>query len=402
MKVYEESAQDRPGLYAVDAPSPKDLLKNLVSANNQIHRILPYVSEAVYTLDTMLLDLYQHLRRLDKAVDENQPGAIAQRFSAQQDARDLLTFIRYVLDGPIRAVLMGLDKKIKEEDNKNTDDQYLKKVVDGQLELVVNAMLQSIFKLQDPQPFFESLSTLSKGWKAEQDKATVANVPMLGPMELLLRIVARNCDNIEDFRETAKKLRVCHGSDERLLIPACVFACPGPDPAPPTGRLCVVTTSAERWWWYPIMNSWVVKTRNKRSTLPPMSNEMGNFDAAAASALLRPAMEAAGVWDYAGKNYTEGERLDRRREFIEIWRQDPAKRAIHVQEPVLDVGFPDFRDKARCVRCMHLFAYNVSDECLGFEEEQIKPERISGSSLFVGWSCAETIAHYYCVDAKHV
>lgn len=176
--------------------------------------------------------------------------------------------------------------------------------------------------------------------------------------------------------------------------PAVIFACAGQNPDAPK---FVITSSMDHWDWCQPLDESVKYFRNRvRTAAQPILRDTSVEVPLRVDALSTKAATEFSASEKTGE--TQNQRIARRDQLISTWRTKPAQYHNHEREKGLPFRGPSLEEMGRCLRCQHLFAYDVGGASLDDEERILRREKYTFN---LGWLCAETYASYYCFAANH-
>lgn len=159
----------------------------------------------------------------------------------------------------------------------------------------------------------------------------------------------------------------------------------------------IITASRDIWRGYKRMEVWSFECRNHRTNCPPIRDPaLPPFDIVGLSDRLIGEFEKLPSTDSKDRTGRGQARL----QVIEAYaRYNIPPGFSHGKEKAVPMACPDFKKKGRCLRCQALFMYDVDDEVLLLEKEMRESNSSLGALAFDGWTCAETIARFYCIVA---
>ncbi|KAI0401003.1 hypothetical protein F4802DRAFT_601418 [Xylaria palmicola] len=249
---------------------------------------------------------------------------------------------------------------------------------------------------------------IENGWQAAAGPS-VPNIPALGTVELLCRVIADGCLNMNAFDNrvtgnngaamipglSLRNVPTGHAAQQWLRvrkgIPGTVFLCTDDDGATGAPPMIVVTTSQDVWGAFSRAERWA---RSNRQTLARLGWRL-NADShlvRAHSNTVRTAFR--NIPNIAG--LTPVNRRNARQAVINA--NNGLMQINHGAETATPLHCPQFTLKPRCLRCQTLFMYNVPNNVI------LEEQRMLGyvnPRCRTSLCCAETIAYYQCIDAGH-
>ncbi|KAK0716564.1 hypothetical protein B0T21DRAFT_375121 [Apiosordaria backusii] len=236
---------------------------------------------------------------------------------------------------------------------------------------------------------------------------TAQNITVLGFLELLLRVVAHTSPNMATLLASMNNL---HSHRPRNLqyqkrgLPRVMFLCSGAN-----NGMHVVITSKDHWYDFTSLYDVANAGRVQRHGSPPVIlpgaggqpafNVIGLSNGVYQEFFNAEAAVARVLSDNAAEIIRAGS--------ITFWQNQAGGPHFvnHANERCLPMTVPDFAVKARCLRCQALFRYNANHADapgLPAAEAAWRGDRRLGVAVLCNkdWSCAETLAHFYCVAAN--
>lgn len=157
------------------------------------------------------------------------------RQDALRDARDLVKLGKYLLRVPLQAAADLIGLRRREEQAKNPQPAPPEeRRFDADLSYIGSILLRVQLRL-DPRSTYSAVLKGDQAFQTQIDQGrSIPDIPAIGAVELLARLVGSISDNLDVFEFRMQRLELCRdfrnsppGSLEARGIPTTVFACAG-------------------------------------------------------------------------------------------------------------------------------------------------------------------------------
>ncbi|KAF5965136.1 hypothetical protein FBULB1_12403 [Fusarium bulbicola] len=292
------------------------------------------------------------------------------------DACDLITIASFLYYGPLYGILTALGRKTETKRYNKTFNGYADAMMDlieaiGEAQKALN-----IFRRAHHLKPLESLESLESLLASRSQK--MVHITPIAPIELLMRIVAarQRWDSLEHLCEEYRSLKIAKSRGVRDGLPRTTFLCIGISPN--GDPVYSISASADYWSGFKKLHEFVLKLRHSRRNDITKAVKGGSKD-------VKCIKKCSDVVQRRFESIPEkNEKIKELANLIE----NPPGYFSHLHDVATPFECPSFQPKARCMRCQVLFRYEVPDN--------VKEKERNASQIYLGFTCAETYAHFYC------